>query len=300
MPHLGQIAALGTAISWSCCALFYTAASHRIGSFSMSHYRMIFGTLILVAAQLITKGTLFSGHITSTNLWLLGVSGFLGFFVTDALLFQSYVDISPRLGILIFNSYPFASALMAWLVLGETLRPLAWIGIAITITGTVWVILEKNPSHLSQHKKHLRRGILLACGAVMFQAVSFAFAKPAMIGADAIDPLTATLIRAFIGVLAFWTTSLIRGRIVLVIKKAADIKAVVLTCTGSIFGVAIGVWLSMVAIKLAPIGIAATLMALMPVTILPMTAVVYGERISWRALIGALIACLGVAVLFNA
>ena len=68
---------------------------------------------------------------------------------------------------------------------------------------------------------------------------------------------------------------------------------------GAIIGPALGVWLSMVAIKLAPVGIASTLMALMPVTILPMTWLAYREKVSLRAIIGAVIACIGVALLFR-
>jgi drug/metabolite transporter (DMT)-like permease len=68
---------------------------------------------------------------------------------------------------------------------------------------------------------------------------------------------------------------------------------------GALVGPAVGVWLSMISIKHAPIGIASTLMALMPVTILPMTAIIHKERITYRAALGAVVACLGAAILFN-
>jgi drug/metabolite transporter (DMT)-like permease len=121
-----------------------------------------------------------------------------------------------------------------------------------------------------------------------------------MIGSDGVDPLTATVIRAIFGGAAFWIISAVRGHLPIIIRKGKDIRSMALIAGGAVIGAVLGVWLSMVAIKLAPIGIASTLMALMPVTILPITAIVYKERVSWRAIVGAIIACLGVAVLFQA
>jgi drug/metabolite transporter (DMT)-like permease len=46
-----------------------------------------------------------------------------------------------------------------------------------------------------------------------------------------------------------------------------------------------------------PVGVAATLIGLVPVLILPATRIIDGERITVRALTGALIAVAGIAVL---
>ena len=300
MPYIGEIAAIGTAFTWSACALFFTGASRRIGSFSMNHFRMLLAIAILITFQLTTKGTLFTEGLSVQNWILLAISGLLGFFLTDLLLFECYIDLSPRLGILIFNFYPFTSALIAWILLGEKLNSLAWLGMAVTITGIVWVVLEKSGERIHYHRDRLKRGLALALGAVVFQSFSFALAKPAMIGDGATDALTATVIRAIFGGAAFWIVSLARGKIKQVISKAKDRRAMLLIAGGAVVGPSLGVWLSMVAIKMAPIGIASTLMALMPVTILPMAAIVHHDKITLRAIIGAIIACLGTAILFHA
>ena len=57
---------------------------------------------------------------------------------------------------------------------------------------------------------------------------------------------------------------------------------------------------SHVAVDRAQAGIAATLMAMTPVFVLPFAAWVEKERISWRAGIGALVAVAGVALLATA
>jgi drug/metabolite transporter (DMT)-like permease len=54
----------------------------------------------------------------------------------------------------------------------------------------------------------------------------------------------------------------------------------------------------MVAATYAEVGIAQTLLSLMPVMIIPVVWILYRQRTSWRGILGALIAVIGVAVLF--
>jgi len=296
---LGEISAIGAAISWSACALIYTVASHRIGSFSMNHYRVIFGLIIIAIIHFVLTGTLLPVNISSMNWSLLVISGVIGYFLADASLYQSYTDIGPRLGVLMFNFYPIMSSFLAWMFLREVLSIYACIGILATISGIVWVVLEKRPVSADKHKKNFARGICFAAGAGVFQAITFTIVKPAMTGDNPVDPLTATLVRYAAGCAAYWGVSILRGRFIQVLKKVRDMKSMAFIGTGSLIDSAFGIWLAMIAVKLAPVGIASTLMALMPIMIIPMVAIAYKERVSPRAIIGTLIACLGVAILFN-
>jgi drug/metabolite transporter (DMT)-like permease len=45
-------------------------------------------------------------------------------------------------------------------------------------------------------------------------------------------------------------------------------------------------------------GIAQTLMSLMPIFIIPVIWIIYREKTSWRGIAGALVAIIGVAILF--
>lgn len=300
MQFLGEIAAIGTAISWSANSICCTESSHRIGSFSMNHYRMLFALVLIVTAHTIINGTMLPMNLSSMDVFSLAVSGFLGYFVCDAFLFQCYVDLSPRVGILAFSFYPFVSAFMARVFLAEKLSLTAWVGMVITISGIIWVLLEKKSGPLHIDRKNFRRGILFAAGAVVFQGFGFIIAKPVMTGSHDVDPLSATLVRAVAGFAGFWLVSLLRGHLKIVISKHKDIQAMKFVALGAIIGPFVGVWLSMYAIKNSPIGIASTLMALMPIAIIPMSAVVYKEKISLRAVLGAIVSCVGVALLFYA
>ena len=114
-----------------------------------------------------------------------------------------------------------------------------------------------------------------------------------------LHPLSATLIRMIAGTIAVWVFIMLIGRFRELRSSFRDTKALKATFGGAFFGPFLGVWMSMVAITYAAyIGVAATLMSLMPVIVIPVIWVLYRQRTSWRGIIGASVAIAGVAILF--
>ncbi len=77
-----------------------------------------------------------------------------------------------------------------------------------------------------------------------------------------------------------------------------DRKALVSTLVGTILGPYLGITFSLIAIANTKVGIASTLMSLVPVIMLPLVKFYYKEDLSWRAISGAFFAVSGVAILF--
>ena len=95
-----------------------------------------------------------------------------------------------------------------------------------------------------------------------------------------------------------WTYALLRGQArstLLLLRQPSIARAVI---AGAILGPFLGVWLSLIAVKYVEAGIAATIMATVPVLILPLVVLIYREKVSPRAVFGALVAVGGVAMLF--
>jgi drug/metabolite transporter (DMT)-like permease len=76
-----------------------------------------------------------------------------------------------------------------------------------------------------------------------------------------------------------------------------DRRALGLIALGTVTGPICGVWLSQVATKHAPVGVAATLMALVPLFVLAEDAVIRRRRPHARELLGSTIAIAGVVLL---
>jgi drug/metabolite transporter (DMT)-like permease len=298
--HLGEIAALATALCWSATAIFFAIASRRAGSIQVNRMRLLFALLFLVATHTFVTGRLLPLDAGGARWIWLGLSGIIGLALGDAFLFQSYVEIGARLGSLMMSLAPVLSALLAGLFLGERLAPLQWLGVFVTVGGVGWVLMERNPQEQvqSDRKRHVR-GILLGLGAATGQAVGLILSKIGL-GTD-FSPLSANLMRVLVAATAIWFVALLQRQARPTFEKVRQDSATLrATIFGAFFGPFIGVWLSLFAVQRTAIGVASTLIALPPVFLVPISHYFFHERIGWQAIAGTIVAFAGVGLLFLA
>ena len=72
-----------------------------------------------------------------------------------------------------------------------------------------------------------------------------------------------------------------------------------LIALAAVIGPFLGVWLSIIAIDATRLGLATTLMATSPILILPLSRIVLKEAITPTAVMGALLAILGIYVMIQ-
>jgi len=113
--------------------------------------------------------------------------------------------------------------------------------------------------------------------------------------------LSGNFIRMLTALIVMWTFTFIRRQAGPTFQRLASQPQATLTIMGGAFtGPFLGVWMSLVAIQLTQVGIASTLMALPPIFLLPISHYVFKEQITGRAIVGTLVAVMGVALLFLA
>jgi drug/metabolite transporter (DMT)-like permease len=110
--------------------------------------------------------------------------------------------------------------------------------------------------------------------------------------------ISATLVRVGSAGLVLAAVSLCQGNLRSHWRRMKDKTALLEIAAGSLTGPVLGVALSLEAIAHAPIGVASTLMSLTPVLLLPASYLLFREKITPRAVLGTLIALLGVVLLF--
>ena len=300
---IGEIAALCTAALWTTCSILFASAGRRIGAFSVNALRIALAVILLAGAHLIRQGTIIPA--ANDTQWLyLALSGIIGLALGDLCYFSSLVMIGPRRGVLLMSIAPIFSAITAYLLLREVLGLWSIIGIVTTLSGVTIVILESEEasgeSPVSRRRKTL--GTFLGLGGALGQGIGLVIAKYGMFAAaddpgTPLDPLSATLIRMIGGAAFIWVAVLLTGRTREVLNSFANRAAVTRTVGGAVSGPFLGVWLSMIAVSYTLAGVAATLMSLMPVMVIPFVWVLYKQRTSRRGTLGALIAVGGVAIL---
>ncbi|MCP4544750.1 MAG: DMT family transporter [Chloroflexi bacterium] len=295
---MGEIAALTTALCWSLTSIQFTLASRRIGSGTVNRTRLALTVVYLSLAHMLLYGELWPTHVETFRLGWLGLSGTAGLVLGDACLFQSFVLIGPRRGMLLMTLVPVISTLLAWGWLGETLHPVEVGAILLAVGGVAWVVSERQQEQEmpDKDKRRHRLGILLGLGGASGQALGLVMAKQGLVGDFA--PLSATLIRATVAVVVIWFFALVRGHVGETWRAWKDKKALLPLLGGSLTGPFIGVWLSMIAVQRAHVGIASTLMALSPIIMIPMTRLVFDEKISPRSITGTVVALAGAAMIF--
>jgi len=168
----------------------------------------------------------------------------------------------------------------------------------VTIGGVVWVTAERAPNGNSNEPKDDKKalGIMLALLGAAGQATGLVLAKAGM--GESLAPLPATFIRMVAATAGIWLIGFIKRDNMETIRKIKDRRAMLLALGGSICGPFLGVWMSLVAVKNTEAGIAAAIMATVPILVIPLVIIFYREKVSLKAAVGAVIAVGGVALLF--
>jgi drug/metabolite transporter (DMT)-like permease len=303
-PNLGEIAALLTALCFSISSIFFTFAGRKFGPLVSNRLRLVIAVLLLGIVHWIVYGSPFPFKAGADHWFWLGISGIVGLAIGDLFLFQAYISLGPRLGLLFLSLSPALASVLAWLLLGESLSVGNILGIALTLAGIAWVVLEKNNKEksimsataevpLTTSWKGIMAGLIAATG----QAVGVVLAKIGL--NNNFSALSGNVIRMTSAFLALWLVTVIQRQVISTIRQANYHRSGMLYILGgAIFGPLIGVSLSLFAIQNTSIGIASTIIALPPIFLLPIGYYIFKEQISWRAIAGTLIAVVGVGLLF--
>lgn len=301
---LGGTAAIVVSILWTANSILFTVAGKRIGALSVNAIRTLIAVGLLVVTHIIILGTILPLANQAQWFWM-AVSGIVGLGIGDLALFSAFVMIGPRKSLLLMMLAPICSAIFGYIILGEALALVAIAGIAITLTGIVIVIVEKEEKSEDSAltRKQKTRGIFLGVIGGVGQGISLVFSKYGMVTvadnpAVPLDSLSATLIRMIAAAAFILIYAAVTRRSSELVRAVKDARGIKLTSAGAVIGPFLGVWLSMVAVTYVEAGIAQTLMSLMPVFIIPPLWFLYRERTTWRGILGAAIAVIGVAILF--
>jgi len=289
----GEIAALGTAFCWAFTGIFFAEAARRIGALRVNLLRLPIA-LVLLSGALLATGTTFA-TLDARRVGLLAASGIVGLTIGDLALFAALVRIGPRLAALLMALAPVFATLAGAVGLRELPGPLGLAGMAVTLAGVGWVVLERRDgqAHPFEHRGAIALGVIAAA----CQGIGLVLAKAGMAGE--VPPLAATWVRMGVATATMWLLALAAGRTVgLAIVDGAR-RGAMPVLGGAVSGPFVGVWLSLIAARYTDVGVAATLMATTPVLIIPLVMFTEGYRPSLRAVLGALVAIAGVALLFS-
>ena len=290
-----ELAALGTATCWATTGLMAADAVRVLGPFWFNLIRQGFVTLLLALILTVTGG--WQG-LDLTSVLVLAASGVIGILLGDTFNFAAVGRLGPRRAGAIFALNAPMAAIMGWAFLGETLPGQAVLGIAITAAGVAVAILGRPRS--GAHRLELLQGgftmgVVFGLLAAFGQAAGSLIARPLMTGG--LDPYLASLFRVgasglAMGLLAALPMAPARPR-------AITRLTMILTAATAVIGLLIGMTLFLFALQGSQTGIIATLSATSPVIILPLLWLRTGQRPTTMSFAGALMAVIGLGLIFT-
>jgi drug/metabolite transporter (DMT)-like permease len=175
------------------------------------------------------------------------------------------------------------------------MSPVGVAGMLITTGGVAWAALARAGAESPHTPQERRMGLMFGVAAALCQAAGMVAAKRGLDqGVEAFDAQT---IRMYAGAATVIPLALLARTAGLTVQAQPSRRAYAILTLGVISGPLLGVYFSMLSTAKVPVGVAATLIGLVPVLILPATRIIDGERITVRAWTGALIAVAGIAVL---
>ncbi|MFW5691161.1 MAG: DMT family transporter [Chloroflexota bacterium] len=317
MPYAGELAALMAAVAFSITSTSFTLAGRSYTPIHLMRASLPLSMVFLLPLHWALTGQALPLGLEPERWLYLGVSGVIGFWLGSVAIVNAFMRIGPRLTLLITATSPILSTIMAWVLLDQTLERDSLFGILLTIGGIIYVVSGRRGSTGTlPNGGSYRAGVIFALGGALGQATSFIFSTLGLAAPDAavnlfafdglalvsltsFHPLTASLMRLIVAMIAIWLAAVLRGRVISSLQamrvRPTDARFLLV---GAVTGPVIGASLVMISLQLIPVGVSSTLANLTPLFLIPLSALVFKEQITLRAGVGTIIAIVGVALLF--
>lgn len=167
---IGELAALGAAVSWAIAPILYRSALANCKPISANIVRCATNAAVLVAV-LVVAGL--AGLLTDLPLWVIGlivVSGVIGLGVGDTLYMYGLKALGVSRAVPLASSYPLFSFLWSILLLGQPISVTSLAGAALILLG---IYLLTRPK--TEEAKVTRRIILIGIAASLATALVWSF-----------------------------------------------------------------------------------------------------------------------------
>ena len=301
----GALVALSISVLWAITSIISASPARKLGGMRYNRIRIsvVAVGMVLFAGVVVAQ----QGKLPSlAQFGVLSISGFIGIFLGDTLLFSSMARLGPRRTTMLFATHAPMTALIG-IGFGEVLNLRDWLGISLVFAGVIIAIVygkRRDQLHVWESISGLLIvGVMLGLGAALAQAVGTIIANPVMDNPNETlrpDPIVASAIRVSIAAVCLWLIMLIPGPWT-PSRAFSDVKInfrlLVIISLSGFLGIGLGMTLFLLALGMTDAALVATLSSMTPVAQLPLIWIVTRQRPALLAWVGAVLAGLGTALL---
>lgn len=293
MPHatlVGDLAALGAALSWAIGVILFRRAGRDFPPLSLNLFKGTVATLLMTATVPLLGGTLVPD--VPLRVWgLLVVSGLLGISLSDTLYFHSLDRIGAGLAAVVATSYAPGLLVLSYTLLGERLETSDLVGGALIVSA---VLATSGARPLpGRSRRDTVVGVAYGVLASLTSGASVVLIKPDL---DTLPVLWTSWVRLVAGAAGLLPVILLsRDRLALLRPLAPSAAWRIALPAGAIGSyLAVALWLA--GMKFDDVSRAALLNQMSTVFIFVLAVVALGEPLSRRRLAAVALAVAGAAL----
>jgi len=292
---IGELAALGAAVSWAISALFYKKALEGAKPISANIIRLAVtgGLLLLVVAIVGRLGVLTS--ISMELFVLASVSGIIGLGIGDTLYFVSLKSIGVSRAVPLTCIYPLFSLLWAVLVFGEQITVTVALGAIVIVLGVLF--LSRSPQADVREGRKALLGVVIAVATALLWSVSISLMNLAVREAPDLDHafIVSTVRVAAIGGLMLAVSPIVDRRMGFL---RVGRKAAVASIVGGVFALGLGWFLLSYSFTLTSQAISVPISSTTPLFSTLAAVLLLREKATVRNVFGSIMIVLGIFLLF--
>ena len=288
--------AILAALCWSVASLISADVTRNIGGLVFNRLRLFFVSIILI------------GYTTIIDTWetisfeylnIILISGIVGIFLGDTLLFMALQKIGPRRNNILFSLAAPFTVLLNIFFLKEQMSFINLLGCFVVFMGVVIAISygsETNNNHRWEKVEgSLILGILFGILAALCQAIGLIMMKPILdTGAD---PIASAALRTIISCFLLSLTFFLKSDN-FVSRKPLNTSIMLKSIISGFLGMALGMSLLLIALQKADAGIVATLSSTSPIMVLFFIWIITKKIPSVGAWFGTMLAIIGTGLIF--
>jgi DME family drug/metabolite transporter len=287
---MGELAALGAALSWAISSVLLKPLSYRFHPIALNGLRCAAAALFFVFALLLSRKTGDVFSIGARPMAALVSGSIAGIAVGESLFIYSlrFIDVSRAYPISICG-YPVATVLLAIMFLGEVFTPLTLLGMALVLVGISMVAFPRGTFRGVLSSPRDRRGLFLVFLTAVLWGVGTILIRQ---GVRESDPIAANFVRNFGTALFIFLFTARRWGQFLVGHGGWRFPA--LGALSGLLSFGIGGLLFLIGLQLAGAGKTSLLASVPPLFSVPLPVLFLRERVTLRLTLGVLLSIAGI------
>ena len=286
---LGISLGLASAFIWATASLAIKAQSDRIDTSSFNAFRLVVGTVFMVALLPFSGGWTALTQVPATAAILLAVSSIIGVAMGDTLYFWSLTKIGASRALPISSAYPLFTWALAIPLLGEKLTLEAMVGTVLVLAGVYLLSPRIGPvSHTDARTDRI--GILAALAAAALWAIATMLLKVGL--QDGTPVVIVNLIRLPVAAIA--TALFTQRKFGFRVWCGYNLKTLPILTLLAVYSTGIGMIVWTLTVDYAGAARASLLNTAAPLIGVPLSALFLKERVTAKIAAGTLLSVVGI------